>query len=107
MLEYTQGAELPDAAITWLDSSGDIIDYSSGWGYQIKVGTVGGSALFTKTTGITGAATAPNVTVTWGTAAELSTLDAGFYTVQLKATRTLDSKDRFMDVQLRIKPAIT
>ena len=90
---YRSGAELPDTAIAWYDRDGTIIDFSSGWTFTVKVGT-GTTASFTKSTNITGASTAPNVTIAWATSSELSTLTAGNYRIELVARRTSDSKDR-------------
>lgn len=90
---YRSGAELPDLAIEWRDRDGNLIDFSSGWTFTVKVGTDLATA-FTKTTGITGAATSPNVLVQWATSGELSTLAAGQYRIELTARRTSDSKDR-------------
>ena len=52
---YIIGAELPDLPITWQDSAGDIIDFSTGWTFTLKLGTAGNPAVLTKTTGISGA----------------------------------------------------
>jgi hypothetical protein len=107
MPEYIQGADIPDLAITWLDNAGTVIDYSSGYTFSLKLGQPGQAAAMTKSTGITGAATAPNVTVAWATSNELNTLDPGTYTLDLIATRSSDSKQRIMRRELRIKPSMT
>lgn len=105
---YITGAELADLAVTWQDASGTVVDFSSGWTFQVKVGAnLGTAAEFTKTTGITGAATAPNVTIAWATSGELNDLDAGTYVVQIAATRTSDSKTRIMHTPLQIVAALT
>lgn len=106
-LEYIQGADLPDAAITWRDRNNSIIDFSSGHTFSLKIGTPGQTALLTKSTGFTGAATSPNLTVAWATSGELNTLTAGTYSGQIKATRNSDSKDRFLPFEIKILPAIT
>jgi len=106
-LEYIQGSDLPDAAITWRDRNNAIIDFSTGHTFSLKVGTPGSAALLTKSTGITGAATSPNVTIAWATSGELNTLTTGVYSGQLKATRNSDSKDRYLPVDIRILPAIS
>lgn len=105
---YIAGAELPDLSLTWWDSNDALIDFSTGYTFTVKVGVLGSAALFTKTTGITGAATDPNVTIGWSTAAELTTLSAGTYAVQVIARRTADSKDRVFPtpISLSIGPAI-
>lgn len=106
-LEYVLGAELGDAEITWNASDGTVIDFSSGWTFQVKVGQVGSAASFTKTTGITGAATAPNLTVAWATSGELNSLTAGGYDLQITATRSSDSKTRICQFRLVISGAVT
>jgi hypothetical protein len=87
---YTVGAELPDIDFIWHDSANVIIDFSIGWTFTFKLNT---EPAFIKTTGITGAATAPNVIVSFA-ANELSTITPGIYAGQLWARRTADSKDR-------------
>jgi hypothetical protein len=106
-VSYVQGADLPDLAFDWRDSSGALINFSSGYTFVLKIGEPGSAASVTKSTGITGAATSPNVTVAWATSGELNTLAVGVYTVQLIATRTSDSKQRFLEDRLTIKPAIS
>lgn len=107
---YFVGADLPDLAIRWKDRSGNPIDFSSGYSFQLKVTRLGQTtALFTKNTGFTGAAmdpTAPNLTVAWATTGELNNLAAGPYTVHITATRTADSKERKMQGRLEIYPSV-
>lgn len=104
---YIKGAELADLAVTWQDSDGDVIDFSTGWTFSVKVGQPGEAAAFTKTTNITAAAAAPNVTVAWSTTNELNSLDPGGYAVQITATRSADSKTRIMQTSILIRAAIT
>ena len=92
-LEYFQGAELGDAEITWLDNDA-IIDFSGSWAWEAKIGPDGKPAVVTKTTGITGAAAAPNVTIVWDPG-ELDALEPGRWTIKVRARR-LDTKDRIM-----------
>ena len=106
--QYVLGAELGDLAITWYDDDGTLINFSSGYTFQVKVGLAGQAATFTKTTGITGAATAPNVVIGWATSGELNSLtDPGAYTVQVAATRTSDSKVRVQQGRITIMAAVT
>lgn len=102
-----QGSDLPDYSRPWLASDGSVIDFSSGYTFQVKVGNPGSAAAFTKTTGITGAATSPNITIAWATSGELNTLTPGAHTLQVKATRTSDSKERFMTDTIIVLPVIT
>lgn len=90
-LRYHQGAERPALKLWLLDDDGSLIDFSTGYTFELKVGLAGQVALLTKTTGIVGAAGAgveptgtPNVTVSWA-AAELA-ITVGAYSWQLKAT---------------------
>ena len=106
-VSYVQGADLPDLTFTWRDRAGALIDFSSGYTFVLKVGTPGSAASLTKSTGITGAATDPNVTVAWATSGELNTLAPGVYSLHLVATRTSDSKQRVLEDRLTVKPAIT
>jgi hypothetical protein len=90
---YTIGDELPSITPTWKDSNGNVIDFSSGFTYRLRVALNGVTAL-EKTSGITGASTAPNITIDW-TVDELAALTGGqVYTAQLRARRTSDNKDR-------------
>jgi hypothetical protein len=107
MPEYVQGADLPDLTFTWYAQDGTLIDLSTGYTFSLKIGNPGSAALITKTTGITGAATDPNVTIAWATSGELNTLAPGSYALQLQATRTADSKQRFLTDQITIHPGMT
>lgn len=95
-VEYIEGADLPDMAITWYDNNDSLIDFSSGYSFTLKIGKPGVTALVTKTTGIGGFATAPNVVVGWSTTDELNSLSADVYSALLVATRTADGKERLM-----------
>lgn len=100
---YTKGAELPDLAITWLDHTGEVIDFSTGWTFAIKVGTPGKPAEFTKDTGITGDDTAPNLVIAWATTGELDSLAPNkAYTLAITAKRTTDDKERKMNTTIYI-----
>lgn len=84
-VEYVQGATKPDVGITWRES-GALVDFSSGYTFEVRIFTPGASAtLVTKSTGITGAATDPNVAIAWGTS-DLATLVPGHYVLEVRAT---------------------
>lgn len=105
-VEYAQGSDLPDLGIVWRDTAGTLINFSSGWTFEAKVGRLGQEALFVKTTGITGASTSPNVTIQWATSGELNTLASGTYTLQLAATRAIDSRTRLYQTRIRVKKVV-
>lgn len=104
--QYVSGAELADLEVIWSDSDGAVIDFSAGYTFSLKVGVVGQAASFTKTTNITGASTAPNLTVAWATSGELNGLSAGGYTLQITATRAADSKTRILQGRLDVLAAV-
>lgn len=100
---YYRSAERPALELTLYDDDGTLIDFSTGYTFSFKIGTSGATAALTKTSGITGAATAPNVTVTWS-AGELN-LTPGNYRWQL--TCTTSALDRVFSGQLAILDTIT
>ncbi|MGH9252816.1 MAG: hypothetical protein ACRD0W_25375 [Acidimicrobiales bacterium] len=103
-LEYTVGAELPDTHITWRDSSGNVIDFSTGHTFQLRIAT---TPTTVKSTGITGAAVAPNIVIQF-TTGELAAIAPAQYIAQLWANRTADNRDRNpLPLSIRIVPAIT
>ena len=103
-IEYTIGHEDPPQGLTWLDDAGDVIDLT-GHTFTLRIGTPGRPADHTKTSGITGAAAAPNVVIEWSTD-ELDGLDAGTHRGQLTATS--DDRDRGpMPLTIEVRPAIT
>jgi hypothetical protein len=105
IVKLHKGAEHPDIALTWRDSSAAIIDFASGYTFELKIGNSGSPALFTKTVGITGAQTAPNVTINF-VAGELDGLSANRYEAQLRARQVSTNKDRFMRFWFYLLPAI-
>jgi hypothetical protein len=105
MIEYYKGAELPNVDITWLDSAGDPVNFSTGYTFTVKIGTAGSAAAVTKTTGITGTATAPNIVISW-TANELD-ITAGTYDMDIIARETATSKDRIQSTEIVILNIVT
>lgn len=113
--EYRVGQELVSVAVDWRDKDNATVDFSTGWTFTVYVAaaTAPSTALVTKTTGITGAATAPNVTIDW-TTTELAALTAGtsgtIYVAHLVARRTADSKDRWFrpgnPITFKLWPAV-
>lgn len=96
---YRADQELPAIPLTWRDSDNEIIDFSTGWTFTVKTcnASAPSTVLATKTTGITGTATAPNLTIDWSTT-DFSALTAGaagtVYVAHVYARRTADNKDR-------------
>jgi len=104
---YVQGSDLPDLGIEWYDSDGNVRDFSTGWTFVVKVGTPGSAALFSKSSGIVGSATIPNLTISWSTSGELNTIAAGLYSADIIATRTADNKQLIRRIMLPVKPPIS
>jgi hypothetical protein len=86
----TKGAELPDIAITWYDPAGALYNFSSGWTFAVRIGNPGQTALVSPSA--TGAATAPNLTITFAPDA-LNTIAAGSYHLDVTPRFTGTSKD--------------
>ena len=91
---WNAGDEKPDWKLLWVDGDGRLIDFSTGYTWQVRVSdpTETTAAFATKTTGITGAVGSlttvpptPNVVVAWN-AGDLGSLVAGKYKVQIIAT---------------------
>ena len=93
-VEYVQGSDLPDLALSWFDYSGAIIDFTSGYSFELKLGKPGSPALVTKTTGFTALLTDPNLIVSWASTGELNSIAVGEYRCQIRATRIADNKQR-------------
>lgn len=106
VLRYFKGAEHPDIALTWKDNSGAVLDLSSGYTFEFKIGHGGHAATLTKTAGMTGAQTSPNLTVVF-TAAELDSVPAGLYEAQIRANQTSTNKDRYMRMWFLLLPSVT
>ncbi len=101
MTTYVQGASLPDLGLELLTADGATIDFSSGWTFSIDiVRATEYTVTATKTTGITGASTSPNLTIQWG----VSDLDIeqGEYILYISATHTATSKKRIYQQSLTI-----
>lgn len=95
---YRADQELPSIPLVWKDGNGNLIDYSSGWTFSAKVCAASAptTTLLTKSSGITGAATSPNVTISWSTSdftgLTASTQGTAYY-VYVYARQTATSKD--------------
>lgn len=105
---YFVGSDLPDLDVTWQDSERNVIDFSLGYAFVVKIAAAGSStALVTKISGITGDSSAPNVTVAWSTTGELNDLSPGRYMLQITATRSADGKQRIMALPMDVRQAIS
>lgn len=109
-LVYYRTAERPDIRLWLLDDDGDLVDLS-GHTFEFKLGDPGSAALFTKTTGITGAVGSgtepdgtPNVTITFA-AGELDAVPASSCSWQLRATSA--SNDRVYQGRFSLLDVIT
>lgn len=110
-ITYRRTAERPDIQLWLEDEDGALIDFSTGFTFVFKIGLRGNAALFTKSTGITGAVGSgtedtgtPNVTVAF-TAGELDSVTAGKWLWQLRATSS--SLDRIYDGPFTLLDVIT
>jgi hypothetical protein len=79
---YARNQELPAWRGAWLDGDGDPVDLSAGTFTVKLVDAKTGTATVTKTAGITGASTLPNVTIAWASA-ELN-IAVGTYTLHIR-----------------------
>jgi len=105
-ITYYKGAELPNVLVSWFDSQGAVIDFSTGYTFTVKIGKAGQSALLTKTTGIVGAATEPNITISWNTD-DLAALNPDTYDMNIIANLTSGNKDRIQSTPITILAIVT
>ena len=101
LLTYNDGALLPNAHLTALDDTDTVIDLSSGYTFAATLYDPSGSSAHTQSSGITGAATAPNITIAWTSG--FASLAANRYTLRVVATLTSGSKPRIFETELVIK----
>lgn len=91
-IKVTVGGELPDWTFAWMDDAGDLIDFSANYTFTLRIGD-SSTGILEQTTGITGAATDPNVTIAFAVGT-FDSITPGVYAAELWARRTSDSKDR-------------
>lgn len=72
---YLEGDELGNLSLWWFDSAGALRDLSTASAFSVRLGRPGEPAVFTKTSGVTGAAGSgaepdgtPNLTINWTSA---------------------------------------
>lgn len=104
---YRTDQELPTIPVDWRDNANAVVDFSSGWTFTAKLVAVNapGTVVLSKTTGITGAATSPNIVIApsasdWS--GLTSTTTGTLYDVLLYARRTADSLDAVFGGELQI-----
>ncbi len=95
---YRKDQELPSLPVTWKDRDGAVRDFSTGWTFTVKMALADTPTvvLASKSSGITGASTAPNVVIDWAVTDwdALTASAAGIkYVAHIYARRTADSKD--------------
>lgn len=110
---YRKDQSRPDIAIEWFDGAG-VIDFSSGWTFEVRIVAASdpSTVLVTKTAGIVGAATLPNVTIQPAVAdwAPLTATDAGVtYLLFLYATNASrpDVLDPEEGIEIKLLPALS
>lgn len=112
--EVYVGESLPDLGLFVRENGALVTGLGSGHTFELKLASLAGEVLVTKTSGITGQTGSsfpplgtPNVVVQWATAAELDALTAeGSYRAQLKITRTVDSRVRIYQWLVRARAAL-
>jgi hypothetical protein len=106
-VSYEIGEELDDLHVSWPDPrTGQPRDFSGGlWAFEFKVGDLDSVAVLTKTTGITGAATFPNVVIAF--APDELNIAAKNYTGQVKARRSADNKDLICQFEFPVTRVVT
>lgn len=104
---FYRDQELPDIPLEWNDDDGQLIDFSTGWTFTGQIGR-DGQIFVNLTSGITGAATSPNVTVSLA-AGVFAGVPAGIYQLIVYARRTSDGKDDVFpeDITIEIKDGFT
>lgn len=95
IIKYYKSAERPDITLTWRGNNGAVLDLSVGYSFELKIGSPGSAAIFTKTAGINGAQTSPNLTISF-ISGELDDVPVGLHAAQLRARETAGSQDRYM-----------
>lgn len=105
--ERIVGALLPDTQFPWWEGTA-LVDFSIAHTFKLECTPWAGGAdsFAAKTTGFTGAATAPNLVVAWATG-DIGSLPAGSYKVEITATRTSDSKPRKRQFKLVMIDEVT
>lgn len=107
IFEHTLGSELPDDAFDWTDAQGNLIDFATGWTFSVDAGFPNQEPVLAKSTGITGAATSPNVTIAWAEGELDDPLTAGAWPGWITAVQASSGKERKRSFLLRLNPSTT
>lgn len=103
VIQLIKGQTRPALTFTWKDSSGNVLNFSTGFTGTCKIGEKGATAL-TTIASVALAATSPNVTVT-PTTAEMAPLVVGeTYILQLSIASA--SEPRIKQWKVTILPAV-
>lgn len=105
VVKFYKGAERPDITLIWRGTTGAILDLSGTQTFELKIGSPGREAEYTKTAGIIGAQTAPNITITF-LPDELTDVPVGLHVAQLRARDTSTNQDRMMQFWLRVLDSV-
>jgi hypothetical protein len=106
--QYAQGATIPDAGVSWLDANGNVINFNA---YNLTAqlsGRAPNGALVTASVFNNpqpNGTTLPNVTVYWS-ATDLGSLLPGVYTLEIKANRAIDGKNRIYQDTVNVTGAV-
>lgn len=103
-----------DVFDVWWLVNGALVNFSSGYTFEVKVAKTSDPAtiLFTKTTGFAGAVGAgtegdtgtPNLVISWATSGELNSVTtAGRYIMQIVATKVADSSETTYQMTLNMR----
>lgn len=106
IVKIRSGSELPDREISWLDDTGQLIDFSTGWEFSLRIGTLAKAPLLTKIIGIVGDDTDPNVTISFEED-ELDSLPSGLHIAELVANNISSSQDRSMTFWVLVLPTFS
>lgn len=109
--EVFVGESLPELGLFVRENGQLVAGLGSGHTFELKIASLDGDVLVTKTTGIVGQTGTgfpplgtPNVVIAW--ASELAVLTDDSFHAQLKITRTADGKSRFLQWLIRARAVL-
>lgn len=111
---YRQDQDGPPIGFRWLDYTKQLLDFTSGWTFELVLvtyeGVIQSTVDNTNITGGPGDTVQPNVVIDWP-AAFFTAIPVDQYLLQLKATETATSKGRVFSLDrlptLEVVPALT